>query len=98
MDHSTPRPSASAPPPASPAPTKRRPGNPLPSGAAVGGRGGPDDELLIDGQEEVFSRTEVEMGRIEHGAVAGGGGGDAPPADPLDSKAPGGPMRHEKRA
>jgi hypothetical protein len=27
-----------------------------------------DDELLIDGQEEVFSRTEVEMGRIEHHA------------------------------
>ena len=24
------------------------------------------DELLIDGQEEVFSRTEVELGRIEH--------------------------------
>ena len=25
-----------------------------------------DDELLIDGQEEVFSRTEVERGMIEH--------------------------------
>ena len=25
-----------------------------------------DSELLIDGQEEVFSRTEVETGRIEH--------------------------------
>jgi len=24
------------------------------------------DELLIDGQEEVFSRTEVESGRFEH--------------------------------
>ncbi|WP_436357798.1 hypothetical protein [Brevundimonas sp. CEF1] len=24
------------------------------------------DELLIDGQEEVFSRTEIESGRIEH--------------------------------
>jgi len=23
-------------------------------------------ELLIDGQEEVFSRTETESGRIEH--------------------------------
>ena len=29
------------------------------------------DELLIDGQEEVFSRTEVESGRIEHQAGAG---------------------------
>lgn len=27
-----------------------------------------DDELLVDGQEEVFSRTEVESGRIEHHA------------------------------
>jgi hypothetical protein len=36
---------------------------------AVGGRGDPaDEELLIDGQEEVFSRTEVELGRIEHRA------------------------------
>ena len=26
----------------------------------------PDDELLLDGQEEVFSRTEVERGLIEH--------------------------------
>jgi hypothetical protein len=26
----------------------------------------PDDELLMDGQEEVFSRTEVERGMIEH--------------------------------
>lgn len=24
------------------------------------------DELLVDGQEEVFSRTEIESGRIEH--------------------------------
>lgn len=38
-------------------------------GVAVGGRAGPDDdELLIDGQEEVFSRAEVELGRIEHHA------------------------------
>src|SRR5690606_28578117 len=29
---------------------------------------GDDEELLIDGQEEVFSRTEVEQGRIEHHA------------------------------
>jgi hypothetical protein len=31
-----------------------------------------DAELLETGQEEVFSRTEVEHGRIEHGAKAGG--------------------------
>lgn len=29
------------------------------------GDDGPD-ELLIDGQEEVFSRTEIESGRVEH--------------------------------
>ena len=32
----------------------------------------PDDaELLDSGQEEVFSRTEVEQGRIEHATEAG---------------------------
>lgn len=31
----------------------------------------PDQELLEDGQEEVFSRTEVERGEIEHKAKAG---------------------------
>lgn len=36
------------------------------SGLVQGGRGGPDDELLESGQEEVFSRTEVESGHIEH--------------------------------
>ena len=30
-----------------------------------------DDELLETGQEEVFSRTEVETGRTEHQDVAG---------------------------
>lgn len=44
-----------------------------PPGLVTGGRGGPDDELLIDGQEEVFSRSEVELGRIEHGTTAGSG-------------------------
>jgi len=29
------------------------------------------DELLKTGQEEVFSRTEVESGRTEHGSQAG---------------------------
>ena len=32
----------------------------------------PGAELLIDGQEEVFSRTEVERGAIEHHSNAGG--------------------------
>ena len=41
------------------------------SGLVQGGRGGPEDELLDDGQEEVFSRTEVESGRIEHHVEAG---------------------------
>ncbi|HYC73363.1 hypothetical protein [Brevundimonas sp.] len=43
-----------------------------PSGLVVGGLGGPEDELLESGQEEVFSRTEVESGRIEHETEAGG--------------------------
>lgn len=30
-----------------------------------------DDELLDSGQEEVFSRTEVERGRVEHCTEAG---------------------------
>lgn len=30
-----------------------------------------DDEVLDSGQEEVFSRTEVELGRIEHGHDTG---------------------------
>lgn len=47
---------------------------PKPAGLVVGGQGGPEDELLEAGQEEVFSRTEVESGRIEHQAEAGGAG------------------------
>jgi hypothetical protein len=43
------------------------------SGLVVGGRGGPEDELLQSGQEEVCSRTEVESGRIAHPVKAGGG-------------------------
>jgi|GEM_PF-3924161 len=30
-----------------------------------------DDEVLDTGQEEVFSRAEVELGRIEHATEAG---------------------------
>ena len=44
------------------------------SGLVVGGLGGPQDELLESGQEEVFSRTEVESGRIEHQADTDGTG------------------------
>lgn len=40
-------------------------------GLVQGGRGGPEDELLEAGQEEVFSRTEVESGRMEHHSEAG---------------------------
>lgn len=36
------------------------------SGLAQGGLGGPEDQLLEAGQEEVFARAEVESGRIEH--------------------------------
>lgn len=48
-----------------------------PAGLVVGGLGGPGEELLEAGQEEVFSRTEVENGRIEHHTGAGADpGGD----------------------
>lgn len=54
-------------------------------GLAVGGLGGPQDELLESGQEEVFSRTEVELGEIEHQSAAGSGETDTdakkPPQD-----------------
>lgn len=49
---------------------------PKPAGLVVGGLGGPEEELLESGQEEVFSRTEVESGRIEHQAEAGGSRAD----------------------
>ena len=38
-------------------------------------------ELLETGQEEVFSRTEVEAGRIEHGAKSGAHGRAIPMPD-----------------
>lgn len=43
------------------------PEKPDPRAAAGGQPDVEEAELLIDGQEEVFSRTEVELGRIEHG-------------------------------
>lgn len=58
--------------------TRKRENRPAPapspgsSGLVVGGLGGPEDELLESGQEEVFSRAEVESGRIEHHVEAGG--------------------------
>lgn len=42
--------------------------------ARQGDSPGPEDELLDDGQEEVFSRYEVEHGLIEHQSEAGGSG------------------------
>ena len=45
------------------------------AGLVAGGLGGPGEELLEAGQEEVFSRTEVESGRIEHQSAAGGEAG-----------------------
>ncbi|MDQ1154187.1 hypothetical protein [Brevundimonas sp. SORGH_AS_0993] len=36
------------------------------AGLAQGGLGGDEDELLEAGQEEVFSRSEVERGAVEH--------------------------------
>jgi hypothetical protein len=53
-----------------------------PSGLVVGGLGGPEDELLEAGQEEVFSRTEVESGRIEHEVEAGGADKRGAPGSP----------------
>jgi len=44
-------------------------------GLVQGGLGGPEDQLLEAGQEEVFSRDEVESGRIEHHART-----DTPPS------------------
>ena len=51
------------------------------SGLIQGGLGGPEDQLLEDGQEEVFSRAEVESGRIEHQA-----GTDARPGEEPDAE------------
>lgn len=48
-----------------------------PSGPVAGETSESDDQLLEDGQEEVFSRAEVEAGRIEHSVKAGGDPGVA---------------------
>jgi hypothetical protein len=40
-------------------------------GLIQGGLGGDENELLESGQEEVFARSEVEAGRIEHAVTAG---------------------------
>lgn len=52
-------------------PDSRSLNTPRAPGAPAGDFGEADDELLVDGQEEVFSRSEVESGRIEHQAEAG---------------------------
>ncbi|HEV2081555.1 MAG TPA: hypothetical protein VGR32_03770 [Brevundimonas sp.] len=57
------------------------PDKPDPRAAAGGQADVDEDELLIDGQEEVFSRAEVELGRIEHGVGA--------PEDGLGDLSPG---------
>lgn len=44
----------------------------------------PADQLLEDGQEEVFSRAEVEVGRIEHQAKAGNGRQSETPSPAAD--------------
>jgi hypothetical protein len=40
-------------------------------GLVQGGLGGDENELLESGQEEVFARSEVETGQIEHAVTAG---------------------------
>jgi hypothetical protein len=55
-----------------------------------------DAELLEAGQEEVFSRTEVEAGRIEH---AHGSGSHGAPAGPQgDGRGPQQILRDEAQA
>lgn len=50
------------------------------SGAGVVGDFGPgDDELLIDGQEETFARSEFERKGPEHQSSAGDGEGQPSP-------------------
>jgi hypothetical protein len=58
-------------------------------GLPLGDFGPAGDELLIDGQEETFSRSEVEAGRVEH-PVAAGGEGDAERRLPLRDLGAGG--------
>lgn len=62
------------PEPIRPAREKTKTGQPSRSshGLVQGGLGGPEHQLLEDGQEEVFAREEVESGRIEHAVEAGG--------------------------
>ncbi len=45
----------------------------------------PQDPVLDTGQEEVFSRAEVELGRIEHGADAGRQDRPSPTDNPVPS-------------
>lgn len=45
----------------------------------------PQDPVLDTGQEEVFSRAEVELSRIEHGADAGRQDRPSPTDNPVPS-------------
>jgi hypothetical protein len=56
------------------------------TGRGAGGRGGPEDHLLEDGQEEVFAREEVENGRIEHHVQAGAASGHPSPVGQTDPR------------
>lgn len=48
------------------------PDRPEPVGAPLGDLGvSPIEEMLVDGQEEVFARSEFEGGETEHRAAAG---------------------------
>jgi hypothetical protein len=53
------------------------PESPVPESLAEAGPGpgssaADDDQLLVDGQEEVFARAEVEQGVIEHHSLEEG--------------------------
>jgi hypothetical protein len=72
-------------------PLKRR------AGLILGGRGGPENELLEDGQEEVFSRTEVESGRIEHKAETDATDGVPTNVQPANPKPGGDNGREDSR-
>lgn len=73
-------------PPCHPARTTAETVTNMATGLIQGGRGGPEDELLDDGQEEVFSRFEVEQGRIEHHSGEEPGALSQPPPLPATSE------------
>ncbi len=56
----------------------QRRASPSAAGLALGDQGGPQDQLLEDGQEEVFAREELLRGEIEHHIGEEGAKGVAP--------------------